>query len=63
MAAIYTLEGYTITEGLQGCIKCDEAINMACEIARERGVDVILDDDDGSWLVHGDSADEFEWDE
>jgi hypothetical protein len=53
MAAIYDTEtGDTITAGLQGCIKCDEAIQMAEEIADDRDEDVWLEDDDGDWIVH-----------
>ena len=57
MAAIYDYEtGNTITEGLQGCDTCDRAINMAIEMAAERGVPVVLDDDDGQWLVKPDGS-------
>ncbi len=56
MAAIYALDGSTITEGLQGCETCDEAINMAREIAAERGEPVTLDDDDGTWTVDPDGC-------
>ena len=54
MADIYDLEsGVPITEGLQGCQICDEALNAAQRIASEDGP-VILEDDDGTWLVHED---------
>ena len=57
MAAIYDYKtGNTITEGLQGCNTCDQAINMAIEMAAERGVPVVLEDDDGNWLVKPDGS-------
>lgn len=57
MAAIYDYNtGYAITEGLQGCRVCDDAIHLAHEIAQERERSVILDDDDGSWIVHSDGT-------
>ena len=57
MAAIYDLEtGYAITEGLQGCRVCDEAANLAREIARDRNEPVELDDDDSSWIVYPDGT-------
>ena len=53
MATIYDHEDcYTITDGLQGCDVCDEAIQIAERIADERGKDVLLSDDDGYWVVH-----------
>ena len=53
MAAIYDMTtGDTITDGLQGCSKCDEAIQAAGRIADRRGEDVLLADDDGDWIVH-----------
>jgi len=53
MAAIYDYEtGYAITEGLQGSETCDEAINMAREIAQDRDEPVELHDDDGRWVVY-----------
>lgn len=60
MATIYDAStGDTITEGLQGCERSDEAIRMAQRIAKSRGADVLLEDDDGNWTVHPDgSADE-----
>ncbi len=51
MAAIYSMDGNTITEGLQGCDICDEAIDMAMRMAKEFGEPVLLDDDDGEWIV------------
>jgi len=52
MAELYDLQtGYTITEGLQGSSVCDEAIIIARSEARQRGRIVLLDDDDGQWLV------------
>ena len=53
MAAIYdTQNGNLITDGLQGCTKCDEAIQAAKRIADDLGEDVPLVDDDGEWIVH-----------
>lgn len=53
MAAIYsTTTDHAITEGLQGCYVCDEAIQAAQRIADELGDDVWLSDDDGDWIVH-----------
>jgi len=52
MAAIYDADGYTITDGLQGCNVCNEAIRAAQVCADERGEAVTLSDDDGEWLVH-----------
>lgn len=52
MAAIYDLDGNTITEGLQGCDTCDEALQAARRLADDRGEAVELYDDDGRWLVH-----------
>jgi hypothetical protein len=52
MATIYDAETTNIiTEGLQGSDVCNEAINAAKRYAKDRGEDVILDDDDGYWLV------------
>ena len=51
MAAIFDADGHTITEGLQGCSVCDEASNLAKEIAKERGTMIFLNDDDGEWSV------------
>jgi hypothetical protein len=53
MAAIYDYEtAYTLSDGLQGCNVCDEAIRAAQWTADDRGEDVVLEDDDGVWLVH-----------
>lgn len=53
MASIYDVEtGDVLTEGLQGCNTCDEAIQVAQRAADERSADVLLDDDDGEWIVH-----------
>lgn len=52
MASIYTLDGETITVGLQGCDMCDEAIIVAERIADRRKETVMLDDDDGEWCVY-----------
>lgn len=61
-ATIYSKDGYELATGLQGIDVCDEALRYAREFASERNEDVILDDDDGSWLVHPDgSCDEWEW--
>jgi hypothetical protein len=52
MAALYDLNsGHTITEGVQGSSVCNDALNMAKAIAKERRRTVILDDDDGEWLI------------
>lgn len=53
MAAIYDLDtGNAITEGLQGCNICNEAILAAEHIADSLDKDVELHDDDGRWIVH-----------
>jgi len=52
MAAIYNQDGYYVTEGLQGCDVCDEAARAARDIASDRDEAVILEDNDGTWLVH-----------
>lgn len=52
MASIYDLDsGQAITAGLQGSSVCNEAINVAKNIAKERRRTVLLEDDDGDWLV------------
>lgn len=62
MAALYTTFGEAITVGLQGSVVCDEAIQAAKALARDRGHDVVLDDDDGSYLVSPDgSVSPWEW--
>lgn len=45
-------DGQLLTDGLQGCDTCDEAIQTAQRMADARGRDVHLVDDDGEWLVH-----------
>jgi hypothetical protein len=52
MAAVYDMDGHAITEGLQGCKVCDEAIQAARAIASRRDEAVVLEDDDGHWIVH-----------
>ena len=55
MAAIYDrITDNPITEGLQGCEVCDEAIIAARNIARRRNEEVLLVDDDGDWIVFPD---------
>lgn len=57
MAAIYDMTtGDTITEGLQGCEACDEAIRAARRVAARRGAAVLLSDDDGDWIVSPDGS-------
>ena len=57
MAAIYHYQtGDVITEGLPGSEICDEAWRCALEMARERNEPVVLDDDDGCWVIHPDGA-------
>lgn len=56
MAAIYTLDSETITEGLQGCSQSDEALHAARRITADRGETVVLDDADGIWLVAPDGS-------
>lgn len=52
MAAIYDWKnGDPLALGLQGSDECDQAINLAKELAAERGESVHLDDDDGEWEV------------
>lgn len=65
MANIYNMNGEYLSEGLQGCRVCDEAFQAAKQIAEERDEDVMLEDDDGNWIVSPDgSAEEAgpEWD-
>jgi len=52
MAGIYTMDGNELCVGLQGCRLCDEAIQQAEAWADLLGTDVLLDDDDGEWIVH-----------
>ena len=64
MAAIYDLDGETITDGLQGCFICSEAEQVAIKIAEYDDAPVILVDDDGDWMVHPTGEIEaFEWDD
>lgn len=56
MATIYTMDGYYAAEGLQGSDVCDEAIQIARSIAKERGETVRLEDDDGHWDVDPDGS-------
>lgn len=57
MASIIDIDtGDYITQGLQGCSVCDTAIHTARRIAAERNEAVILDDDDGEWLVQPDGT-------
>ena len=45
--------GDLITDGLQGSTVCDEALQIAKEIAERRDTPVLLGDDDGeSWIVY-----------
>ena len=54
MATIYSLNtGDTITAGLPSSARCDEALNIAKIIAREKGQTVILDDDERGELLIG----------
>jgi hypothetical protein len=53
MAAIYEYEnGQELTSCLQGSSVCDEAIICAQEFADEQGAPVVLEDDDGVWLIY-----------
>jgi len=53
MAAIYNVQtGDTIASGLNGSKLCDQAVQIAWRIAVERGETVVLEDDDGDWLIH-----------
>ncbi len=54
MATIYDSNGNTLSEGLQGSDVCDEAINLARQLANERGEAVTLEDDDGEWEIEPD---------
>lgn len=52
MAAIYDVtDGSTLTEGLEGCSRSDQALRIARRMAADRGEAVHLSDDDGEWLV------------
>ena len=54
MAYIIDSDGFTITEGLQGCTVFDEALLAARRQAAQRGQSVVLVDDDGAWRVQPD---------
>jgi hypothetical protein len=57
MASILNYQtGEYITQGLQGSNSCDEAIQMATRMANERQEPVVLDDDDGQWVVNPDGS-------
>ena len=56
MATIYNLDYEHISEGLQGSSICDEAIDAARAIAFERNEEVVLEDDDGCWIVRPDGS-------
>ena len=56
MATIYDQDGFTLTQGLQGSIVCDEAIQTARRIATKRGETVYLHDDGTQWRVEPDGA-------
>jgi hypothetical protein len=52
MASIYDLNtGHTITVGVQGSSVSTEARNMARRIAKDRNRSVLLEDDNGDWIV------------
>lgn len=62
IAEILDSDGYYITEGLQGCSVCDDALRMARREAKERDEPVFLADDDGNWEVDPDgSVTECHW--
>lgn len=63
MADLYTYDtGEVISQGLQGCCMCDQAMRAARETARVLNEPVVLDDDDGTWLVNPDgSREHFAW--
>lgn len=57
MASIFNYQtGEHITQGLRGSKTCDEAIQMARRMASDRQEPVVLDDDDGQWVVHPDGS-------
>jgi len=56
VASIYNEDGYTITTGLQPSRYCDEALITARAVAAERCEPVILEDDDGDWIVSPDGS-------
>lgn len=60
MATIYDMDGEVIAAGLQGAFRSDEAIQAAHNLAGN--APVILEDDDGDWMVHPDGdVEEFVW--
>ena len=57
MAAIYSyMDDEPLAEGLQGSDVCDEALDMALDLAEEYSEPVLLVDDDGEWIVHPDGT-------
>lgn len=57
MAGIYNyLTTDTITDGLRGSTWSDDARQTAHSIAREKCQPVVLEDDDGIWLVYPDGT-------
>lgn len=65
MANIYNMDAEYLSEGLQGSAECDEAINAARDWSTSLDADVMLEDDDGNWIVHPDGSREEagpEWD-
>ena len=56
MASIYNNSGETITLGLNGCNVSDETLQIARRQAAEREEAVILNDDDGEWVVNPDGS-------
>jgi len=59
MAEIYTINGEELAIGLQGCSVCDEARRHARAFAADRDEEVILDDDDGLWIIFPDGSREL----
>lgn len=56
MAEIYSQDGNELTVGLQGSAVCDEAIQSARRIAKDRGESVRLEDDGEAWDVYPDGS-------
>lgn len=57
MASILNYQtGEYITQGLGGCNTCDQAIQTARKMAKDRQEPVVLDDDDGQWIVQPDGT-------
>lgn len=57
MASILNYQtGEYITQGLQGCTTCDAAIQAAKRIAADTQQPIVLDDDDGQWIVYPDRS-------